>query len=119
MFLNKINRIFKAVLYSISGIRFALNDEAAFREICCVVVVGIPLGIYLSDNFCEAVILIFPFFICIIVELINTAIENICDMISTENHILIKKAKDLGSAAQFISQIILLIVWLGYFLKLK
>ena len=37
------------------------------------------------------------------VELVNSAIENIVDRISTEEHIFSKQAKDLGSAAVFIS----------------
>jgi len=39
----------------------------------------------------------------LIVELINSALENTVDLITSDWHILAKKAKDMGSAAQFIA----------------
>jgi diacylglycerol kinase (ATP) len=46
------------------------------------------------------------------VELFNSAIEAIVDRISLERHELSKNAKDMGSAAQFVSLSIIFIVWL-------
>ena len=50
--------------------------------------------------------------LAIIVELFNSAIEAIVDRISLERHELSKNAKDMGSAAQFVSLSIIFIVWL-------
>ena len=50
--------------------------------------------------------------LAIIVELFNSAIEAIVDRISLERHELSKNAKDMGSAAQFVSLGIIFIVWL-------
>ncbi|NEU36449.1 diacylglycerol kinase, partial [bacterium LRH843] len=50
--------------------------------------------------------------LAIIVELFNSAIEAIVDRISLEHHELSKNAKDMGSAAQFVSLSIIFIVWL-------
>ena len=50
------------------------------------------------------------------VELLNSAIENVVDRISLEWHPLAKKAKDMGSAAQFTAQLFLAAVWGGYVL---
>jgi diacylglycerol kinase (ATP) len=47
----------------------------------------------------------------LVVELINTAIESVVDRIGTEKHELSKRAKDIGSAAVFLSVILLLIIW--------
>ena len=48
----------------------------------------------------------------LIVEILNSAIEVIVDRISLERHPLSKRAKDLGSAAVFLSLINVLVIWL-------
>ncbi|WP_341815661.1 diacylglycerol kinase [Wolbachia endosymbiont (group B) of Idaea biselata] len=48
----------------------------------------------------------------LIVEIINTAFETTIERISSEQHILSKKVKDLGSAAVFLSLINFLITWM-------
>ena len=52
--------------------------------------------------------------VALLVELLNSAIENVVDRISPELHPLSKKAKDMGSAAQFTAQICILVVWGTY-----
>ena len=46
-----------------------------------------------------------------IVEIINSAVEAVVDRISKDHHLLSKKAKDMGSAAVFLSLVNLVIVW--------
>jgi diacylglycerol kinase (ATP) len=46
------------------------------------------------------------------VELLNSAIEATIDRISEERHPLSKRAKDLGSAAVFLSLLHLGVAWL-------
>lgn len=111
---KKTERILKAFFYSMSGLQFAFRDEAAFREIIFLSFLGIPLALIIAKSYIDAILLILPFFICIIVELVNTAIENICDLVSSEYNEFIKKAKDMGSAAQFVSQIYLIASWAIY-----
>jgi diacylglycerol kinase (ATP) len=45
------------------------------------------------------------------VELLNSAIEATVDRISLENHILAKRAKDIGSAAVLLSLVNLAAIW--------
>jgi len=46
------------------------------------------------------------------VELLNSAVEAAVDRVSLELHPLIKRAKDMGSAAVMISLINVAVVWL-------
>ena len=48
----------------------------------------------------------------LIVELLNSAVEAAVDRISLENHQLAKRAKDIGSAAVFLSLLNVPAVWL-------
>jgi diacylglycerol kinase (ATP) len=47
----------------------------------------------------------------LLVELLNTAIESVVDRIGLEYHDLSKRAKDLGSAAVFVSLVTVAVVW--------
>lgn len=107
-------RLINASRYSWDGFRATWRDEEAFRQIVVLACVGFPLALVLARTWVECVLLFLPLVLCIIVELLNTAIENVVDRISLEKHELSKKAKDMGSAAQFTAQMFLLFTWLGY-----
>jgi len=77
---------------------------------------GVPLACLIGRSWTETVLLILPLVLGVIVELLNTAVENVVDRISLDLHPLSKKAKDMGSAAQFTAQLFLVFVWGGYIL---
>lgn len=111
-----LRRLRNAVIYSLDGYQAAWRDEEAFRQIVILLAAGIPLAFLLGRNWAETVLLVFPLVLCVIVELFNTAVENVVDRISLDMHPLSKKAKDMGSAAQFTAQLFLAFVWGGYLL---
>lgn len=107
-----VTRVIRALGSSVRGLVGAFRDEAAFRqELACAVVV-IPLGLWLGRNGVERALLIGPVLLTLIVELVNSAIEATVDRIGLERHALAGLAKDLGSAAVFMSFILLVTVWL-------
>ena len=109
-------RLLNATRYSLAGYKAAWQDEEAFRQICLLAVIGLPLACWLGRDWAESVLLAVPLVLCLLVELLNSAIENVVDRISLEWHPLAKKAKDMGSAAQFTAQLFLAVVWGGYLL---
>lgn len=91
-----LRRLRNAVIYSLDGYRAAWRDEEAFRQIVILLAAGIPLAFLLGRNWAETVLLVLPLVLCVIVELFNTAVENVVDRISLDMHPLSKKAKDMG-----------------------
>ena len=59
----------------------------------------------------ERALWILPIGVSWITELLNSAIENVVDLASPDLHPLAKKAKDMGSAAQFVALTLMLLVW--------
>lgn len=107
-----VTRVIRALGSSVKGLVGAFRDEAAFRqELACALVV-IPLGLWLGHNGVERALLIGPVLLILIVELVNSAIEATVDRIGLERHVLAGLAKDIGSAAVFMSFILLGTVWL-------
>ncbi len=114
--LTGFTRIFNALRYSVHGFRAAWQDEEAFRQIIFLSMLGVPCALYFGEDFTEKMLLLLPCVLCILVELLNSAIENVVDRISLDSHELSKKAKDMGSAAQLSAQIFLYATWVVYVL---
>ena len=106
-----LRRLLNAVGYSIAGIKAAYRNEDAFRQEVIMAVVLIPLAFYLGESRIEMALMIACVMLVIIMELINSSIEATVDRISLENHLLAKRAKDIGSAAVMLSLFNLVIVW--------
>jgi len=107
------DRIIKACGYSLAGLRAAWKEEAAFRQESLLMLVMLPCAFWLGRSLVEELLLIAVCVLVIIVELLNSAIEAVVDRIGDEYHLLSGRAKDMGSAAVFVSVMLVIIVWLG------
>jgi diacylglycerol kinase (ATP) len=94
-----LRRLGKALGYSLAGLRAAFASEAAFRQEVVVLIIAIPLALWLEPDGIGRALLIGSALLVAVVELLNSALEATLDRISTEQHPLVKKAKDMGSAA--------------------
>lgn len=106
-------RLLDATTYSLSGIRACWRNEAAFRQEVVLVGVLTPLSFMLAKTIEQWLLLIFPLFLLLIVELLNTAIENTVDRIGSELNPLSAKAKDMGSAAVFFCLLLTGLSWVS------
>lgn len=104
-------RIWRAFRYSLEGFGAALKHEHAFRQELMLCLVLLPIAVWLPVTTLERVLLIATLFLVLIVELLNSAIEAVVDRVSLEDHALSKRAKDIGSAAVFLSLVLTGIAW--------
>ncbi len=106
-----LDRLFKAIGFSMQGLTAAFKNEAAFRQEIYLSIVLVPLGIYLGETGTERALLVSVIFLVLITELINSGVEAVVDRFGGEHHELSGRAKDIASAAVLISLINVLIVW--------
>lgn len=113
---NGLRRIWNASLYSLAGIRATWKNEAAFRQEAILGMILIPAAFWYGTTAVERVLLIGSCLIVLIVELLNSAIEATIDRIGEDPHTLSGRAKDMGSAAVFISLWAVVMTWglIGY-----
>jgi diacylglycerol kinase (ATP) len=105
-------RLWLAFGASARGFAGAFRDEASFRQELGFAALVIPVGLWLGHSGVERALLIGPVVLILIIELVNSAIEATVDRIGYERHTLAGLAKDLGSAAVFMSFVLLGGVWL-------
>ncbi len=106
-----IKRILNAVVISCKGISATWKSEAAFREEILSGIIMFPAAFLLGETLTQTAILIIPLFLVLIVELLNTGIEHAIDRMGLERHELSGLAKDAGSAAVFLSNMLIICVW--------
>jgi diacylglycerol kinase (ATP) len=107
-----LGRIVDAQLYTIQGLRAIWKHEAAFRQECALAAVMIPAAFWVGGDAVQIALLIGVCLVVLIVELLNSAIEAVVDRISDDMHELSGRAKDMGSAAVFVSLCLAGLTWL-------
>ena len=106
-----MRRIFNATIYSMQGFAHAWRNEAAFRQELLLTLALTPIALWLGRSPLERALLIGVCLVMLIVELLNSAIEAAIDRHGDEQHTLSGAAKDLGSAAVFVSLVLVAVVW--------
>ena len=107
-----LKRLWNAFNYSLAGFSAAFKNEDAFRQEVFLAAILIPIALLLHLEGIKKAVLIGSVLLVLIVELLNSGIEATVDRISLENHHLAKRAKDIGSAAVFLSLVNVALVWL-------
>ena len=103
--------MWRALFYSIDGLKAAFVHETAFRQEVVLAALLIPLALWLPASALGKALMIGSILLVLIVELLNSALEATVDRISLDQHPLAKRAKDVGSAAVLLTLINAGVVW--------
>lgn len=109
-------RLINAFINAKHGLISAWNSEEAFRQEIFIGIISFPLLLFIDISLERKILLLMLFLILLVVELLNSAIETLSDKITTSYDPLIKKTKDIASAAVFITILINLIAWFFCFI---
>jgi len=112
MALEPLNRLARATVVSLIGLRDVYRAEPAFRQELLVLLLVIPTAWLLTNTGVERALLIGSWMLVLVVEMVNSAIEATVDRFGTERHELSRKAKDFGSAAVFCAIVLSVAVWM-------
>jgi diacylglycerol kinase (ATP) len=108
---TRMTALVAALQNSLRGLRFAGRTERAVRQELVLLAIGIPCAVLVATGLWVAVALVAALLLILTVELLNTAIEKLCDHVTPEHHPTIGAVKDVGSAAALASQGIATLVW--------
>ncbi len=114
MMINKRSpnkNLFKSLSYALCGFAAIWQRDIAFRREIILSIFIFPCGLWLGVTTLEKIILIACWFLVLIVEAINSSIENIVDRISLEDHPLSKDIKDISAFAVLLTIISAVVIW--------
>jgi diacylglycerol kinase (ATP) len=106
-----LRRLLNAARYTWDGLCAAFKHEDAFRQEVFLALLLVPLALYLGKTGVERALMVAVVLGVLMVELLNSALEAAVDRISLEHHTLIKRAKDMGSAAVMLALVNAVVVW--------
>jgi len=103
--------LFKNGMYALEGLKHVIKTESSFRLELIFGFFSLLLIILLPFDLVYKLILLVTLFIVFITELLNSAIENVVDLVTKEIHPLAKNAKDIGATAVLFSLVLHLLCW--------
>lgn len=106
-----LTHAWRATGIALQGLRAAWQHEDAFRQEVLIAAIAIPIALLLPASPLGKVMMVGSILLVLIVELLNSALETAVDHTSLERHPLAKRAKDIASAAVFLSIVNALAVW--------
>jgi undecaprenol kinase len=119
---KKPNSMLKSFSCAIVGIKTAIKAERNMRIHLISTVLVIGGSFYFSITRIEWLFILLTIGGMLALELINTAIERIVDLVTGEYHPLAKQAKDLAAGAVFLYAVLSVgigfVIFLPYLLKL-
>jgi len=113
---SKTKRLMKSFRYALNGILATAKSEMNFRIHLVASVFVIVAGVYFQLSHVEWIVLFLLIGGMLSLELMNTAIEHVVDLVTEEYKPLAKLAKDAGAGAVFVFSIISVIIGLIIFL---
>ncbi len=105
--------IFKNARYAIDGVIAAFRMETSFKLELFFGIFLIAAILWLPISFYGKMVLVVTMILVPIVELLNSAVENVVDLATREIHPLAKNAKDMGAAAVLFSVLLHLGCWIA------
>lgn len=109
--------LYKSFIYALHGIVSGIADQRNLKFQLAIAAVVIGAGFYLSITSIEWCVILLCIAFVIGLELVNTALENLVDLVTLEQNPLAGKIKDIAAGAVLFVSVIALIIGLIIFRK--
>lgn len=103
--------------FAIDGVFQMLKSERNFKIQLLAFIVVLIAGFYFGITPSEWLVVLVISALVLTLEMVNSAIEKVCDLYSTEQDIRIKSIKDIAAGAVLIASVFALIVAIVIFQK--
>ena len=103
-------RFLQSLLFAFRGIKNCLLTEKNFRIQFLIGLIILIAGVYFHISHTEWIIILLCISLVLSLEMINSAIESVCNFISPSYHDGIKRIKDISAGAVLISSLFSIII---------
>ena len=100
---------YKSVYYAFKGLFWMLKTERNFQLEVLALVINLFLMVYFQLNSTDVVLIFIVCFLILIAEIINTAIEKICDFVEPNFNKKIGLIKDIAAGAVILATLLSII----------
>lgn len=103
-------RVIKSFACAFDGLKDCILHEKNFRIQYIIAILMVIAGIFFSISVPEWMIILLCFAVVLSFEIINSAIEKLCDLVCSDFNLTIKKVKDMSASAVLLSAIIAFVI---------
>lgn len=100
---EKKDPLYKSFGYAFEGIFYGISKERNMQIHCAAAILVVAAGIWLKISVTEWCICLVLFGLILALELVNTAVEAVVDLVTEEKKPLAKIAKDTAAGAVLIA----------------
>lgn len=100
-----IKKRMRSFVYAFNGLKILFREEHNARIHLAITIAVIAGGIFFRFSTLEWIIVCLLIGFVFAMELLNSALENLCDYVNPEYSEIVKKIKDLSAAAVLIAAI--------------
>lgn len=108
--MERIAQFTKSLQYAIRGLGYVIRHEKNFQNELVVATLVVVAMFYLNLAKWETVLLFLVIMVTLIMELLNTVMERVVDMLKPSVHPYAKLIKDLMAAAVLVTSILATVV---------
>jgi diacylglycerol kinase (ATP) len=109
-------KLIKSFGYAWNGVKTTFTSEINFKIHLLAATIAIALGIILKITVMEWIIIIFCITLVITMEMINTTLEKLCDVVHKDTNPVIEMVKDIAAGAVLVTAASSLIIGFIIFL---
>ena len=114
--MKSITKTLHSFKYAFEGVKHAIHNHQNMKIHLVASVIALILSLVLGISGVEFLLVIFAIMFVIFAEMVNTAIEEMTDLITTEHRQQAKVAKDIAAASVLIASLFAIIVAVVIFL---
>lgn len=109
--IKKNKRLVNSLGFAVEGVKTVFRDERNFRFHCVLGLLAVIISFLFHLSRGEWLWVVFVIFLVLIMELMNTIMENVVDLVTNkEFHPIGKKIKDMGAALVLFSAFFAVVV---------
>jgi undecaprenol kinase len=114
--MNRLNQFGKSMSHALRGLKYVLANEKNFQNELLVGILVVFAMIYYQITRAETVVLVMIIMAVLIMELLNTIMERVVDILKPRVHPYARLIKDLMAAGVLLTSILAVIIGLLIFI---
>ena len=114
---DSLNKFLKSFSYAIKGIVVSLRDQRNLKVQVTIAAIVVGAGFYFRITSIEWCIILFTIALVIGLEMMNSAVENLVDLVTRQYDPLAGKVKDIAAGAVLFVSVIAVIIGILVFRK--
>ncbi|MEX2235739.1 MAG: diacylglycerol kinase family protein [Cyclobacteriaceae bacterium] len=100
----------KSFIYAVNGIGAAVREQRNLKVQALIALITVGAGFYFQITWLEWCLILFAIALVIGLEIMNSAVEDLVDLVTQERKPLAGKVKDLAAGAVLFASVIALII---------